>query len=375
MAAAERGPTGHPGAYPGGVRVGSFVGVPVYIGWSWLILAALITWLRGQDFQYHYPDLGGGAYLAGLAVAFGLLISVLVHEAAHALSARSFGLRVRRIVADLMGGHTAFDGRTTPWSQGVTAASGPLANLLMAAVAYAVAAPMGEGIVARTVLHLAVLNVLLAVFNLLPALPLDGGQILMAVIWRFTGSSYRGAVVAGWSGRIMAVLLVVVLLVIPVLQGATPNLLLTVLVVMIATFLWRGATQSIIIGRTRARVEATELSAVLRPVALVPQSAPIQTWWNGPDRVYVTTDERGQPTGIVRADVVTTVPREQWAQVPASAVAVSRPQGWVHDFAEVPTFGSVLAVMATERLEALLVVHAGAPQGIVFAADAMRVVE
>lgn len=355
--------------------MGSIAGVPVFIGWSWLILAAVITALVGPSVAEQRPDLGIGAYGVGVLVALGLLLSVLVHEAAHAISARSFGLNVRRIVADLMGGHTAFDGRTTPWSQGLTALAGPVANLLLAGIALPAAMVLDTGVPAYLAQMIAQVNILLAVFNLLPGMPLDGGQILMAAVWRVTGSQHRAAIVAGWSGRVVAILVVAAFLLLPIVQGRAPSLLTVFWVVLIAGFMWRGATQSIVVGRTRARISATPLSDVMRPVILVPVRDPIAAWWNGADRVYVTQDPQGHPVGIVRADVVASVPRAEWVSVPASAVAVSAPQGWVRDFAEPPTLGDVLFVMGQSRLDVLLVGHQGRVEGIVFGADAVRAVE
>jgi Zn-dependent protease len=358
-----------------GMRVGSVAGVPIFIGWSWLILAAVITALVGPSVADQRPDLGVRAYGVGVLVAVGLLLSVLVHEAAHAVSARSFGLNVRRIVADLMGGHTAFEGRTTPWSQGLTALAGPAANLLVAGVALPAAMVLDTGVPAYLAQMTAQVNLLLAVFNLLPGMPLDGGQILMAAVWRVTGSQHRGAVVAGWSGRVVAMLVVAAFLLLPLVQGGTPSLLTVFWVVLIAGFLWRGATQSIVVGRTRARISATPLSDVMRPVTMVPAQDPIASWWRGPERVYVTQDPLGHPAGIVRADVVASVPQPEWGAVPAAAVAVSAPQGWVRDFAEPPTLGDVLLVMGQSQLDVLLVGHQGRVEGIVFGADAVRAVE
>ena len=157
--------------YASGMRIGTFVGVPVYIGWTWVLLAAFITWTSGQSYTRVYPELGAMGYAIGLAVAVGLLLSVLVHEAAHALSARAFGLKVRRIVADLMGGHTAFEGRTTPLSQGVTGLSGPTANVVLAGLLYAVGLVLSDGVAVSVLERLGFINLLLAVFNLLPGLP------------------------------------------------------------------------------------------------------------------------------------------------------------------------------------------------------------
>src|SRR5690606_41541074 len=104
-------------------------------------------------------------------------------------------------------------------------------------------------------------------------------------------------------------------------------------------------------------------------------TAAIGSWWAGTDRVYVTADGQGHPTGIVRADVVATVPREEWATVPASAVSVSAPAGWVNHFTEMPSLADVLMAMGRSQLDVMLVAHEGQPLGIVFGADAMRVVE
>lgn len=358
-----------------GVRVGSFVGVPVYIGWSWLLLAALVTWLYGQTFERGYPQLGMMAYAASAAVAVGFLVSVLVHEAAHALSARAFGLRVRRIVADVMGGHTAFDGRTTPWSQGVTALSGPVGTLVAAAGFWLAGLAVSDGVVAEVLGRLVFINLILAVFNMLPGLPLDGGQVLMAAVWRLTGSQHTAAVVAGWSGRVVAVLVVVGFMAPALLAGRTPSLFTVFLALFVASFMWRGASQSILVGRTRSRVDRTPLHRVLRPVTVVAESAPIRSWWQGPDRVYVTADGRGDPSGIVRPDVVASVPEAQWESVPASAVSVTAPQGWVSDFAEDPALGDVLAAMGQAQTDVLLVCRDGEVAGVVFAGDALRAIE
>lgn len=364
------------GEYPSGIRIGSFVGVPVYIGWTWVLLAAFITWTSGSGYARFYPELGSTAYAVGLAVAIGLLVSVLVHEAAHALSARAFGLRVRRIVADLMGGHTAFEGRTTPWSQGITGLSGPLANLLLAGVLYGLGFALTEGITASFFARLAFINLLLAVFNMLPGLPLDGGQVLMAAVWRLTGSPHRASVIAGWSGRVVAAVVVLVFVALPVAGGRRPDLLLLFLAVLVASFLWRGATQAITVGQARARIARVTLDEVMRPVRLIPAGAPISSWWSGPQQVYVTTDPRdGHPAGIVRADTVASVPEEQRGAVPASAVSVAAPPHWVQEFETQPTLETVLALMTQYQAEVMLVVHAGQVRGIVFGADAMRAVQ
>ena len=104
-----------PSERPPGVRVGSIAGVPVYIGRGWALIALVLVALIGPSTAAQRPDLGLLAYGVGVLYALLLLVAILVHEAAHAIAARSFGLPVLRIVADLWGGHTAFEsGRSTP---------------------------------------------------------------------------------------------------------------------------------------------------------------------------------------------------------------------------------------------------------------------
>lgn len=355
------------------MRIGSFIGVPVYIGWSWLLLAAFITWTSGSTYARIYPDLGTMAYALGLTVAVGLLVSVLIHEAAHALSARAFGLRVRRIVADLMGGHTAFEGRTSPIAQGVTGLSGPLANLALAVVLYGVGFALSDGITAAVLVRLAFINVLLGIFNLLPGLPLDGGQVLMAVVWRVTGSPHRASVVAGWSGRVVAVIVVLVLVVLPIATSGRPDLILLLLAVLVAGFLWKGASHAIAVGRVRARLESRTISEVLRPVRMVPADAPISTWWEGPHQVYVITiPNDGHPIGVVRMDALESVPEEEWGSVEAMSVAAVKEGRWICEFEDEQRLEVAITSMVFHGLDTMLVTRFGQIEGIVFSADAMR---
>ena len=176
--------------------------MPVYLDRTWLLLAAFIAWTGWQAGR----DLGTATALAyALWLVVGMLVAVLGHEVAHALAARLLGFRVHRIVATLWGGHTAYDGTgTTPGRAALVAVSGPAANVALAA----------GGALAMTLLpwpysefawSFVILNGLLAAFNLLPGLPLDGGQLVESLVWSVSGRRDLGLVVAGWCGRALAV--------------------------------------------------------------------------------------------------------------------------------------------------------------------------
>src|SRR4051795_7808360 len=133
-----RPPARRPG--PHGWRIGTLAGTPVYLGRSWPVIAVLIVVVFGPNLAR--PDRGASyGYLLAAGYAVLLLVSVLVHEAAHALAARWRGHPVSRIVADVWGGHTVYDAtRSSPTTTAVVAVVGPLANLVLAAVVWAIQA-------------------------------------------------------------------------------------------------------------------------------------------------------------------------------------------------------------------------------------------
>jgi hypothetical protein len=133
----------------------------------------------GPQVAARIPDLGPGAYAVAIAYAVLLLISVLAHEAAHAVVATRAGYRVDRVVADLWGGHTAYDSSTArPGASAMVAIAGPAANALLALVAWLVLPGVPDGISLLLVGAMLYANAFVAGFNMLPGLPLDGGFLV-----------------------------------------------------------------------------------------------------------------------------------------------------------------------------------------------------
>src|ERR1039458_3298771 len=152
-----------------GWRVATIGGVPVYIGRSWPVIALIIVGTFGPSIASDRPDLGLGAYGVAVGYAVLLLVSVFAHEASHAVVATRMGYRVNRVVADLWGGHTAYDSSTArPGASALVAIAGPAANALLALVGWAAlpAAPPG-GITATLVGAVVFTNALVAGVNML----------------------------------------------------------------------------------------------------------------------------------------------------------------------------------------------------------------
>ncbi|HET7659765.1 MAG TPA: site-2 protease family protein [Oryzihumus sp.] len=362
-----------------GLRIATLAGIPVYIGRTWPIIAVVILVLYGPSLQASRPDLGSGAYLVAAAFALLLLVSVLAHEAAHALVARAFGYRVSRVVADLWGGHTAYESAgKTPGASALVAVVGPATNGVLAVIAWQLSHLVAGGGVAHILLAAtAWTNAFVAVFNVLPGLPLDGGFIVDAVVWKVTGRREAGLTAAGWSGRVVAVLTVVFfLLVLPVMQNRPIDLVDVVWGGMISAFLWAGATQAVRAGRTRGRLNGVLVDAVWRRVTTLPLSATAQDAYalrtsELGGAAVVVVDPTGAELGLVDDDALRGIPEPLLASTPVSAVMRAQPSGWVALASPSEPVTTIAETMQRLGVDAVPVrVAAGAPlAGIVLAGD------
>ena len=210
-----------------GWRIGDIRGIPVYLGRSWPVIAIIVVVTFAPNVSTSTGEYGGVfGYAVAVAYAVLLLLSVLAHEAGHALVARRFGFRVDRVVADLWGGHTVYDSSTSrAGTSAVISVSGPLANLALAGIGYAVMQALDpDGVVGLLLFAVTLTNAFVGVFNLLPGLPLDGGYLVHALVWKVTGDRNRALIVAGWLGRVVTVVFVLWLVGRPLLLGQPPSL-------------------------------------------------------------------------------------------------------------------------------------------------------
>ncbi len=188
-----------------GWRVGSLFNIPLFIDNSWFFVVLLITFLQGSDPRW--ANLVGpiGAYAAGFLLALLLFASVLAHELGHSLVARSQGITVNSIKLFLFGGIASIERESkTPGEAFQVAIAGPAVSFLLF-IALTVLGrltnlpPIASGVIASV----ATTNLVLALFNLIPGLPLDGGQIFKAAVWKATKSRAKGVRWAAKSGQIL----------------------------------------------------------------------------------------------------------------------------------------------------------------------------
>ncbi|WP_026550396.1 site-2 protease family protein [Arthrobacter sp. Br18] len=316
-----------------GVSLGRIAGIPVVLAWSWFAITAVIIFLFGPRVEDTFPGIGIGAYAVALGYALLLAASVLIHELAHALSARAFGWPTARIVLNLWGGHTQFGHfSSSPGRSVVVALAGTAANFALAILGWGILLGMEPGTVWFLLTQILVwANLLVAVFNALPGLPLDGGRMVESAVWKATGSQDRGTVAAGWAGRILVVVLLGVVVSIPLVQGGQPDLTLIILAVVMGAFLWMGASASIEDARMRLRLPDISANRLKQAAVGLPAVTPVgqarRMIRDAPEAAIVLTGATGRPESVVDVAALASVPDTAADTTPISTTARALPPG------------------------------------------------
>ncbi|WP_432825425.1 site-2 protease family protein [Dactylosporangium sp. CA-092794] len=312
-----------------GIPLGRLAGVPIYLAPSWLLLAALITLTYGQFLSSRSAALD---VTTGLAIGFGfvvcLLVSVLLHELGHAVTSRRSGIGVRGITLEMLGGYTEME-REAP-SPGVelfVSLSGPVVSLVIGLAAAGASAVLPPGGIAATfAFQLALSNIVVAVFNALPGLPLDGGRALQALVWKLSGDANTGRLVAGWAGRLLAVGTALAALALA-RSGIVHGYFGVLFTLLVAITMWVGASQSIRHARAAANLPPFSARELARPVVAVTADTPLSeadriAAAGGEERqpVVAVVDRGGSLIGFVHGASARAVPAERRPWVPIGDV-------------------------------------------------------
>ena len=191
-----------------GWRVGSLFNIPLFVDNSWFFVVLLITFIQGSDPQWIRLANGPiGAYGSGLLLALLLFASVLAHELGHSLVAKAQGIQVNSIKLFLFGGIASIEKESdTPGQAFQVAIAGPAVSFLIFTALTLINANLALPAIASGIVgSVAVTNLILTLFNLIPGLPLDGGQIFKAAVWKATNSRTQGVRWAAKSGQVIGV--------------------------------------------------------------------------------------------------------------------------------------------------------------------------
>jgi len=310
---------------PGTIRLFRVRGIPVEVRRSWFLVTGLIAFVFTPTVQQVDPTLSEtSAFLFGLVFAVLIYASVLLHEVAHALVAVGFKLPVRAITLQFLGGVSEIEEEPqTPWREFAVAVVGPVVSLAIGGIAYAVYAAdvVARGVPLLLVFQLAVSNLLVGLFNLLPGLPLDGGRVLRALVWKLTGNPSTATVVAAWSGRVVAVGVFALPFLLAYARGTRVSLVSVLWLGFLAVFLWTASNQALVLSRLKQRLPSIDARALARRAypaePLVPVSEAVRGARDVQAGAIVVVDSTGRPVGLVSETAVAATPehRRPWISI------------------------------------------------------------
>jgi len=359
-------------------RAGSLFGIPLLIDPSWFFVMALITLSDGSVFQQNHPEWGTAiAWVTGLLMALLLFTSVLLHELGHSLVAKIQGIQVKSITLFFFGGVAAIEQEPkTPGKAFQVAIAGPLVSLSLFILLslLTVVLPVNTPVEVLTQ-RLAAINLVLTLFNLIPGLPLDGGLVLKAIVWKITGSHSKGVHWAARSGKTLGSLAIAFAIlgvfgrVIPTFTG--------LYMALIGWFVLRNATaydRLTDLQETLLKLKAED--AMTREFRVVEAKLTLRQFADDyllsatRAPIYFAASD-GRYRGMVEADALQTIERSQWET--QTLFSIVKPLSEIPSVQEAASLVDVIHLMETKALPRVTVLSpAGAISGVIDRGDVVR---
>jgi Zn-dependent protease/predicted transcriptional regulator len=353
---------------PGTFRIGKIAGIDIEIHVSWIIILVLLTVsLATGWFPQLYPGWSTATYwLIALLSSLLLFVSVLLHELAHSLVARRRGLSVKSITLFIFGGVSNIEREpTSPGIEFQMAFVGPLTSLVIGLVCFLLQLPLRgsrsplEGIL----YYLAVSNLLLGVFNLIPGFPLDGGRVLHSIVWRLTGNLRQAMRVASMTGQVIAYLFILL----GIWIFFAGDLLDGIWLGFIGWFLLSAAQSANAQGMLTSVLDGVRVGEVMNPKAVtVPADISLQqlvdAYFLPGGLRYALVMQGEKLVGLITLSDIRHIPREQWGQVSVGTALI--PLSRLHVATPQQSLSDVLPFMAGRDVNQLPVVDNGALVGI-----------
>jgi Zn-dependent protease len=374
-------PAGKPGPARGarsdarlGIIIARPFGIPVFVSPYWFVVAAVLVVLYSSSSGL--PGSVHGTvprYLVAVAFVVLLYLSVLIHELSHCVVARAFRLPVRRILLYPLGGFSEIEQEPpTPGQEFLVSAAGPAMSLLLAALGFGVHELFNPpGIAGVLVDRLILANAVVGVFNLLPGLPLDGGRVLRAGLWKITGKSGYSTALAAWAGRVIAIVLALAVLVRPNSQIGLVNGY-GIWLIAVAAFMWMSAGQALRSSRVRERLPTLQARALARRAIPIPSSLPLAEAIRRADlaqaRALVVVDHEAKPIAIVNEGAVIATPEQRRPWIDAGSLARTLDPDMILS-ADLSGMDLIEAVRRAPASEYLLVEPSGQVYGVLSTAD------
>ncbi|HTX77263.1 MAG TPA: site-2 protease family protein [Terracidiphilus sp.] len=354
------------------IKLGRIAGIEIGLNYSWFIIAFLIAFSLATHFGAVTPHWAPVAvWTAAIVTAVLFFVSLLLHELAHSLVAKSHGLRVRAITLFALGGVSQIESEaSTARTEFWIAIVGPLTSLVIGIVLVGLARAAGwhpdlepHSIGVAILLWLGYINIALAAFNMIPGFPLDGGRVLRAILWWINGSAERSTRWASQVGQAVAFLFILFGLYRFFFGGNFGGLWIA----FIGWFLLDAARstyiQSGIVSELRGRsvADLMERNCPTVPGFLNLRDFVDEYLLHNANRCFLVM-QGNRTTGLVTADEIRAIPKEEWSQT--SVQAVMRPLAQVRSVPPQMPAIEALETMARQNLPLLTVVAHGELQGV-----------
>jgi Zn-dependent protease/CBS domain-containing protein len=355
-----------------GIVIARPFGIPVYISPYWFVIAGVFILVYANELAATLH--GSTRYIVAAAFVVLLYVSVLIHELSHCVVARGYGLPVRRILLYPLGGFSEIEVEPqTPGREFLVSAAGPALSLVLAACGYGLMHVVPAGTIAGTLVsQLRWANLVVGIFNLLPGLPLDGGRMLRAVIWKLSGRPATSTIVAAWAGRVLAVALFVVPFALGEIRGNGTDLVSVVWLAVIAAFMWTGAGQAIKATKFRERLPMLQARRLARKAVSVNANTPlaeaIRRAEESQARAVVVVDHEDKPIAIVNETAVMATPPQRRPWIEAGTLARTLEPNLVLS-ADLSGLALLDAIRKAPATEYLLVEPSGQVYGVLATRD------
>ncbi|WP_427892949.1 M50 family metallopeptidase [Kribbella sp. GL6] len=361
---------------PGTWVLGRVRGIRLTMRFTWLPVAMLLALGFATIIGQQFPSLGGWRYVAAFAFVVAFTFSILVHELAHALMAMRFGIGVTEINLGFFAAGTHIEGeRKSPLEEFAVSVVGPVASLIVGGLAYFASRAFDEGVGYVALWELGIANLIVGVTNLLPGLPLDGGWVLRAIVWKLTGNMHTGTVAAAWAGRALAILVLAGPVIAEQIWGWQPSIIDFVIALLIGFFLWSGSTASLMQARLRRKLPALQVRTLARRAVAVHSGTPIseavRIAGEAQAGAVVVIDGDGKPHALVSESAVSAVAPNQRPWTTVSEVSTRIGAG--HIIGVNDTGEEILATLREHPASEYLVLDAaGGVYGVLATSDVER---
>ena len=355
-------------------KIGSLFGIPLFLDPLWFVILGLAT----LNFGVSYQELGSAlAWSAGVVMALLLFASVLLHELGHSLAAKSQGIQVNSITLFLFGGVASIEEESkTPFKAFQVAIAGPLVSIGLFFILSFTSQVLSDTSILSTMLgDLGRINLVLALFNLIPGLPLDGGQVLKAALWKATGDRFKAVRLAAKIGQFLGYCAIAFGLLVDYLTG---ELVTGLWIALLGWFCIRNATsydRVSTLQQTLLQITAGE--TMTRDFRVVDADQTIRSFADlylletSHSQVYFAESD-GRYRGMVSIDDLRVIERSEWETQTLNDI--------VHPLTEIPsvtentTIANLITKLENENLSRIVVLSpAGAVAGIVDKGDIVKI--